>query len=161
MKRTNYMLFYLCALIAASSFISCKSNEGGVSVSPFAPSQVRLEDSWVKDREVLSTDFLMRLDPDRLLHNFRINAGLESAAKPLGGWEEPWCGLRGHFTGHYLSALSMLVGRYGDGDMAERLDYMVDELEKCQMALGENGYLSAFPERDVEHIETYFTGAWA
>lgn len=161
MKRTNYMLFYLCALIAASSFISCKSNEGGVSVSPFAPSQVRLEDSWVKDREVLNTDFLMRLAPDRLLHNFRINAGLESAAKPLGGWEEPWCGLRGHFTGHYLSALSMLVGRYGDGDMAERLDYMVDELEKCQMALGENGYLSAFPERDVEHIETYFTGAWA
>lgn len=154
-------LFYGVVLIAASSFISCKSNEGGVAVSPFAPSQVRLEDSWVKDREVLNTDFLMRLDPDRLLHNFRINAGLESAAKPLGGWEEPWCGLRGHFTGHYLSALSMLVGRYGDGDMAERLDYMVDELEKCQMALGENGYLSAFPESDIEQIETHFTGAWA
>ena len=154
-------LFYGVALIAASSFISCKSNEVGVAVSPFAPSQVRLEDSWVKDREVLNTDFLMRLDPDRLLHNFRINAGLESAAKPLGGWEEPWCGLRGHFTGHYLSALSMLVGRYGDEDMAERLDYMVDELEKCQMALGENGYLSAFPESDIEQIETHFTGAWA
>ena len=154
-------LFYGVALIAASSFISCKSNEGGVAVSPFAPSHVRLEGSWVKDREVLNSDFLMRLDPDRLLHNFRINAGLESAAKPLGGWEEPWCGLRGHFTGHYLSALSMLVGRYGDGDMAERLDYMVDELEKCQMALGENGYLSAFPESDIEQIETHFTGAWA
>ncbi len=127
----------------------------------FAPDMVKLEASWIADREKLNTDYIMRLEPDRLLHNFRVNAGLKSDAKPLGGWEEPWCGLRGHFTGHYLSALSMLVKRYGEKTMADRLDYMVDELEKCQNALGESGYLSAFPERDLQHIETHFTGAWA
>lgn len=154
-------LFYGVALIAASSFISCKSNEGGVAVNQFVPSQVRLEKSWVKDRESLNTDYLMRLDPDRLLHNFRVNAGIKSDAKPLGGWEDPGCGLRGHFTGHYLSALSMLVAKYGDKALVDRLDYLVDELDKCQKALGDSGYLSAFPERDITHIETYYTGAWA
>ena len=51
----------------------------------------------------LDRQYLLSLDPDRLLHTFRLNAGLPSSAKPLGGWEEPKCELRGHFVGHYLS----------------------------------------------------------
>ena len=30
-----------------------------------------------------------RSTSDRLLHTFRLNAGLPSSARPLGGWEEP------------------------------------------------------------------------
>ena len=55
----------------------------------------------------LNTAFLKSLEPDRLLHNFRVNAGLPSVAKPLEGWESPGVGLRGHFVGHYLSAVSV------------------------------------------------------
>lgn len=81
--------------------ISFQSKEVKVnSVKAF--DNVLLKESWIKQREALNTAYLKQLDPERLLHNFRINAGLSSSAKPLEGWESPYCGLRGHFTGHYL-----------------------------------------------------------
>ncbi|HTG54880.1 MAG TPA: beta-L-arabinofuranosidase domain-containing protein, partial [Niabella sp.] len=100
------------------------------------------------------------LDPDRLLHNFRVNAGLPSNAKPLEGWEAPFIGLRGHFTGHYLSAISNLVEKYKDTLLTKRLNYIVHELYKCQRAMG-NGYLSAFPEKDFDTLESKYGGVWA
>ena len=74
--------------------------------------EVTLKPSWIKHREELNSKFLESLDPDRLLHNFRITAGLPSDAAPLEGWESPQVGLRGHFVGHYLSAVSILVELY-------------------------------------------------
>ena len=61
---------------------------------PFPSHDVELASSWVKQREDLNTAFLRSLEPDRLLHNFRVNAGLSSVAKPLEGWESPGVGLR-------------------------------------------------------------------
>ncbi|WP_198315488.1 beta-L-arabinofuranosidase domain-containing protein [Chitinophaga tropicalis] len=116
--------------------------------------------SWIKQREELNTVYLLSLDPDRLLHNFRVNAGLPSAARPLAGWEAPDVGIRGHFAGHYLSAVSMLVERNRDTALTRRLIYITDELYKCQQALG-NGYLSAFPEKDFDTLEVKFGGVWA
>jgi uncharacterized protein len=58
--------------------------------------------------------YMNRLAADRLLHNFRQNAGLPSSvSKPFGGWEAPNDGthateLRGHFTGHFLSATALM-----------------------------------------------------
>jgi len=128
--------------------------------SPFPNTSVKLTPSWVQQREQLNTQYLISLDPDWLLHNFRVNAGLPSDAQPLEGWEAPNIGLRGHFTGHYLSAVAMVVEKTNDAMLAERLKYMVAELAKCQQALG-NGYLSAFPERDFHVLETRFGGVWA
>lgn len=133
---------------------------GKSSAVPFSSRSVVLRPSWIKEREDLNTSYLKSLDPDRLLHNFRVNAGLPSDAKPLEGWEAPYIGLRGHFTGHYLSAVSHLVGRYHDPLLRERLNYLVEELNKCQKALP-NGYLSAFPERDFDVLEEKFGGVWA
>ena len=127
---------------------------------PFPVASVVLKPSWIKQREDLNTTYLRSLDPDRLLHNFRVNAGLPSNAKPLEGWEAPGIGLRGHFTGHYLSAVSVLVEKYKDSLLSRRLGYIVDELYKCQQALG-NGYLSAFPERDFDTLEKNYDGVWA
>lgn len=129
-------------------------------VSPFADQSVILMPSWIKQREELNTVYLLSLDPDRLLHNFRVNAGLPSAARPLAGWEAPDVGIRGHFAGHYLSAVSMLVERNRDTALTRRLIYITDELYKCQQALG-NGYLSAFPEKDFDTLEVKFGGVWA
>jgi DUF1680 family protein len=69
---------------------------------------------------------------------------LTSQATPFGGWEEPKGELRGHFTGHYLSAAALMYASTGDAAVKAKGDLMVDELAKCQQALG-GGYLSAFP----------------
>jgi len=129
-------------------------------ISPFPDEAVVLKPSRVKQREALNTAYLLSLDPDRLLHNFRVNAGLPSTAKPLSGWEAPGVGLRGHFTGHYLSAVAMLAERDKDTAAMRRLSYMVNELYKCQQAFG-NGYLSAFPEKDFDTLEQKYGGVWA
>lgn len=127
---------------------------------PFPNTAVTLDSSWIKKREDLNTKFLKSLDPERLLYNFKINAGLSSNAEPLEGWEAPSIGLRGHFVGHYLSALSNVVQKQNDISLRNRLNYIVDELYTCQQALG-HGYLSAFPERDFDILETSFGGVWA
>ena len=62
----------------------------------------------------------MYLDPDRLLHMFRVTAGLPSSAQALGGWEAPDNELRGHFTGHYLSACAQLAAHTGDAAVRAR-----------------------------------------
>ncbi len=159
MNKILLLLFFLS--IYPISF--CQSNTYKSDVEkalPFSNASVTLSDSWIKHREDLNTAYLKSLDPDRLLHNFRVNAGLPSDAEPLEGWESPNIGLRGHFTGHYLSAISSLVEKYKDPLFTQRLNYMIDELYKCQQALG-NGYLMAIPERDFDVLETRFGGVWA
>jgi uncharacterized protein len=131
-----------------------------IKVLPFSPSEVVLNSSWIKEREALNTAYLHQLDPERLLHNFRVNAGLSSSAKPLEGWESPGCGLRGHFTGHYLSACATLIAKDGDALLSKRISYMIDELAMCQQKMG-GKYLSAFPESEFDTLEKKYGGVWA
>src|SRR3954453_14750758 len=56
---------------------------------PFPLADVRLLDGPFKQAQRLDAEYLLSLEPDRLLHTFRINAGLPSSAAPLGGWEAP------------------------------------------------------------------------
>ena len=51
----------------------------------FAPGKVRLLESPFLQAQRLNASYINRLDTDRLLHNFRVNAGLPSSARPLGG----------------------------------------------------------------------------
>jgi hypothetical protein len=97
--------------------------ENLVQAEPFDLSQVRLQDGICKTNQDLDEKYLLSLDPDRLLHNFRVNAKLPSAAKPLGGWEDPKCGLRGHFVGHYLSACVEMYAATGDKQLLDRGTY--------------------------------------
>jgi DUF1680 family protein len=92
--------------------------------------------------------YLLRLEPDRMLHNFRVNAGLAPKAPVYGGWEsmEPWVDIRchGHTLGHYLTACACMYAASGDQAFAARVDYIVDELAQCQRNTG--GWLTAFPD---------------
>jgi uncharacterized protein len=114
-------------------------------VRPFAMKQVRLGDGPCKQAMEADRQYLQSLPVDRLLHTFRINAGIPSTAQPLGGWEAPDCELRGHFAGgHYLSAVALMYASTGDKTLKANGNAVVAELAKCQSAL-KGGYLSAFP----------------
>ncbi len=119
-------------------------------VRPFPLAAVKLGPGPFLDAMGVNRRFVMGQDPDRLLHTFRIEAGLPTAAEPLGGWEAPINELRGHFTGHYLSACALMAAS-GDDEVRRRGDGMVAALAECQNAHG-NGYLSAFPEEFFDRL---------
>jgi uncharacterized protein len=123
----------------------------------FPLSDVRLLDGPFRDAMLRDQEYLSSLDLDRLLHTFRLNAGLPSSAAPLGGWEAPDVELRGHSLGHFLSASALMFAATGDQRFKARADAVVAELARIQEALAKRanpGYLSAFPEEFFDRVET-------
>ncbi|GAA3791411.1 glycoside hydrolase family 127 protein [Sphaerisporangium flaviroseum] len=129
----------------------------GVSVFPFPLNAVRLLSGPFAANTARTHGYLSFLDADRLLHTFRLNVGLGSSATACGGWESPSTELRGHSTGHVLSALSQAYLATGTASFKAKSDHLVAELAKCQAratAAGFNaGYLSAFPESFIDRVE--------
>ncbi|MEU8239134.1 beta-L-arabinofuranosidase domain-containing protein [Actinoplanes missouriensis] len=115
-----------------------------------ASSKVRLLPSRFLDNMNRTVAYLRFVDLDRMLHMFRVTAGLPSAAEPLGGWEAPTVQLRGHTTGHLLSGLAQAAYHLDDRDLTARSAALVDGLKACQAP---NGYLSAFPETIFDQLE--------
>ena len=116
---------------------------------PFPLRDVRLTDGPFFDAQQRNRAYLLSLEPDRMLHNFRVNAGLEPKAPVYGGWEseEPWVSIRchGHTLGHYLTAASLMYASTGDDRFRGRVDYIVGELQACQQA-SRDGLVCAFPD---------------
>ena len=127
---------------------------------PLSLKRVRLLAGPFKDAQERDLKYILSLDNDRLLHTFRLTAGLPSQARPYGGWEKPDGELRGHSQGHYLSALALMFAATGDQRVKARADSFVAELAKCQAALGPKGYLSAFPEEHFDRVES-MRSVWA
>lgn len=118
----------------------------------FKLADVRLLDGPFRHAQELDGRYLMQLEPDRLLHNFRVNAGLTPKAPVYGGWESAptWVDIRchGHTLGHYLSACSLMFAATGDQRFKQRGDYIVTELRDCQQA-GKGGLVCAFPDGEA------------
>ena len=138
---------------------------------PFNLTNVTLLPSQFQTNMLLDKTYLLSLNPDSLLYNYRVNVNLSTSnAPPLGGWETPGSALcLGHFTGHYLSACSMMYASTGDPQLKARTDYLVAQLANCQAAspsAGYNtGYLAAFPEFYIDDLvnetqNTYFAVPW-
>lgn len=107
--------------------------------------QVRIQESPFTNAVKANLDYLLALEPDRLLAPFLNEAGLPKKADYYGNWES--MGLAGHTAGHYLSALSDMIASgndTSDGELNRRLDYMLRELGRCQVANG-NGYVGGVP----------------
>ncbi|MEV0210445.1 beta-L-arabinofuranosidase domain-containing protein [Streptomyces sp. NPDC050788] len=126
-------------------------------LSAFPLSQVRLLDSPFLANMRRTCAYLRFVDIDRLLHTFRVNVGLPSTAQPCGGWEAPDVQLRGHTTGHLLSALAQAHANTGDAAYADKGRALVSGLARCQQAATSagfhRGYLSAFPESVFDQLE--------
>ena len=123
----------------------------------FPLAAVKLLDSPFRRNQARNTSYLLFVDPDRLLRGFRANYGLQSSAQPCGGWEMPRSEVRGHTTGHLMSALALTYANTANEAAAEKGRYIVDQLARCQaraLAAGfHEGYLSAFPESFFDLLE--------
>ena len=117
---------------------------------PAPLSAVRLLPSPYLTALSANLDYLHRLNPDRLLHNFRSQAGLTPKGAAYAGWESDTIG--GHTLGHYLSALSLMHAQTGDAECKRRVVYIVDELALCQ-AQSADGFVAGFTRRRGDAIE--------
>ena len=154
MRRRTFLLTAAGAATSAaaqSSSLGARAGALPLRARPFELTRIRLRPGIFLDCAEVNRRYLLSLDPDRLPHMFRLTAGLPSSAQPLGGWEQPANELRGHFTGHYLSACALSHASLGDEELKRRGLSVVAELGKCQKAVG-NGYLSAFPEEFFDRL---------
>jgi DUF1680 family protein len=119
-------------------------------VQPVPLRAVRLLPSPYLTAVTVNLEYLHRLDSDRLLHNFRSQAGLTPKGAVYAGWESDTIG--GHTLGHYLSALSLMHAQTGDAECKRRITYIVDELTLCQ-AQSSDGFVAGFTRRRGDAIE--------
>ena len=147
----------------------------GTSFESYFPlKEIRLSDGPFLDLQQKGKEYLLWLNPDSLLHFYRIEAGLSSKAGPYAGWEsqDVWGAgpLRGGFLGFYLSSVSMMYQSTGDRELLRRLKYVLKELKLCQEAgkdgflLGVKGGRELFREVASGKIKTNnptVNGAWA
>ncbi|HJY57434.1 MAG TPA: beta-L-arabinofuranosidase domain-containing protein, partial [Streptosporangiaceae bacterium] len=120
-------------------------------------SDVELLGSPFLDNQGRNTAYLLFLDPERMLRPFRLNYGLDTQAQPCGGWEQPTSEVRGHITGHLMSALALTYANTGNDEALARGRYLVGQLAALQgraRLMGFHpGYLSAFPESFFDLLE--------
>jgi len=121
-------------------------------LEPFPLASVRLASGIFQQQEEVNARYLDSLTVDRLLHSFRITAGISSSVTPYKGWEDPTCELRGHFTGgHFLSAVALASAGSGNTVLKTRGEELVSGLGSCQKKIG-TGYLGAYPTDIFEHL---------
>lgn len=117
-------------------------NEVSTQRQSFPLQAVRLGEGPFKQAMLRNGEYLLSLDPDRLLAGFRKNAMLPEKAKPYGGWEGR--GLVGHSLGHYLSACALMYASSGDERYRARVSVVVEALAECQAAFAD-GFLAGMP----------------
>jgi len=93
----------------------------------------------------IDANYMLSLEPARLLNRFYKNASITPTDSAYGGWESE--GLSGHTLGHYLSACSMMYATTKDVRFKNIADHIVRELAKCQAAR-KTGYVGAIPNED-------------
>lgn len=114
-----------------------------IQAHSFDLNRVRLLEGPFRHAMEKDIDWLVRLEPDRLLSRFREYAGLEPKAPIYGGWEKDT--ISGHSLGHYLTACSLGYAATGDLRLLEKVNYSIDELAVCQDAHGD-GYVAGIPD---------------
>jgi uncharacterized protein len=111
----------------------------------FSLKNVRLLESPFLHAMNKDGEWLLSLEPDRLLSRVREYAGLTPKAEIYGGWENS--GLSSHSLGHYLSALSLYYAASGESQYLDRINYILNELDTCQKYKG-TGYIGGIPDGD-------------
>ncbi len=141
-----------------------------LQLSTFTEGEVRLtKGSPFQAAQDRTYKFLLSVDDNQMLYNFRKAAGLDTlGASKMPGWDSPDCLLRGHTTGHYLSSLALCYRALKEENIRLKAIYMVEALSDCQEAFGHKegfqyGFLSAYSQEQFDLLEKYtrYPKIWA
>lgn len=165
-KKINFLLtsLALMPLIVNAQYVGQYQSLIKIPTQPlvkaysFDLQDVRLLDSRFKDNMEREGNWMLSLPVERLLHSFRVNAGMLTDKKSsitkmpaaFGGWEALDMELRGHSIGHLLSGLSFQYASTGNEAFKNKIDSLVTGLAQVQATLNEGGYLSAFPQNYID-----------
>ncbi len=142
------MLLALMLLCGCAADPVANMTDGGLSmnkntiIGSFSNKEIKLTDAYAVNALNKEIDYLLSLDNDKLLSNFRKNGGQDTKGiEPYNGWENSL--IAGHTMGHYLTALAQASTNSGTSNvdkqkLYEKLTTLIDELAKCQR---DNGFL--------------------
>ena len=144
-NRKSLTLIVPC-LISALTFVNAQQqkikNAIPYAARPLPLSAVRVTGGPLKRAQDLNAEYLLKLEPDRMMAFYRKRAGLKPKAEGYGGWDGDGRNLTGHIAGHYLSAVSMMYAATGDARFKDRVGYIVKEMKEVQDKNGD-GFLGA------------------
>lgn len=133
----------------------------------FPLQSVRLLPGPFLSAQQTNMEYLLSLDPDRLVAPYLTEAGLAPKKPSYGNWENS--GLDGHTLGHVLTATALLAQGTDDPRPGVMLDYLVGEVARAQAQIG-TGYVGGVPHGqelwarissgDVEPDSFGLNGAW-
>ncbi|OPJ59636.1 beta-L-arabinofuranosidase domain-containing protein [Clostridium oryzae] len=132
-------------------------------IASFPTESIKLKDGTLfYEAQERIIQYLLQTNDDQMLYNFRVAAGLDTkGAPPMTGWDAPECNLKGHTTGHYLSALALGWSATHNSELSRKINYMIQALEECQAALEKHschsGFLSAYSEEQFDLLEEFTT----
>jgi DUF1680 family protein len=158
-KRLLLVPCYILMIIGTANDINAQNyvpefNDAHIKVKTTTPikaysfnlNQVQLLNGPFKTAMKADEAYLLSINPDRLLSDFRSHSGLKPKGAKYEGWESS--GLAGHTLGHYMSAIAMHYASTGDAEFLKRANYIVSELDECQKAR-KTGYIGAIPKEDT------------
>ncbi|WP_137404788.1 beta-L-arabinofuranosidase domain-containing protein [Echinicola rosea] len=139
--------------IAPKAIVTIKESNGIAapkqSLEAFGLDEVTLDadthghsSKFIENRDKFITT-LAKTNPDDFLYMFRNAFGQKQpeGAKPLGVWDSQETKLRGHATGHYLTAIAQAYASTGydlslQADFADKMAYMVNTLFELSQLSG-------------------------
>ena len=165
MRPSRISAPFVCALLACALAAPCVMAQAGnpaleaesrlLKARALPLESVRLTGRPLKHAQDVELEYLLALEPDRMLAFLRRSARLEPKAQGYGGWDGDGRQLTGHIAGHYLSGVSLAYAATGDSRFKQRAEYIVSELQLIQNAQGD-GYVGALMDRDRVDGKTLF-----
>ncbi len=107
----------------------------------FAQNAILTKGSIFQKSQETGLNYVLQLDPDRLLSPVESALGYIAKAPSYGGWEAR--GIHGHSLGHYLSALAGFAAETANQDARDKLNYTVSRLKAIQRKDGYIGGISS------------------
>ncbi len=136
MKIYKWFLIVVMSLVSIHSVSAEEIDDVAVAKrivdkkwSGFDLSDVRLlEGSYFKQMQDKHLEYLLSLDPERLLNNVLRGGDIATTAQNYGGWQHN----NGNGFSNYMAGCAMLYAATGEPQLMEKIKWMIDNIADCQ-----------------------------